>query len=246
MTHSEIFFLSAMGEWIRGPLAWAAFLICGAGIFIQYRRLLAMTRTQEPLQVIPLDEVQTRGSFADRLTGWLIFLRISILGHTPFMAGVSLIFHSGLMITPLFVLAHNELLDMAFGISFVSFSEAMTTKMTLLVVACGAFFFLRRIFVRRVRAITAPSDFVLLLIAVGPFLTGWLAHSHVLNYQLMIMLHILSAEIMLIMIPFSKFSHMIFFFVSRWLIAGEHGRITARRVWRYERLSNTWSAVVFY
>lgn len=197
-----------------------------------------MTRTQEPVMVISPEEVHGSAGFGDRLERWLMVLRTSILRHRPYMAAVSLIFHVALLITPLFVLAHNELLDMAFGFSLVSFSETMSNKMTLLVVACGAFFLMRRILVRRVRAITAPSDFVFLLIAVGPFLTGWLAHSHVLDYQMMIMLHILSAEIMLVMIPFSKFSHMIFFFVSRLLIAGEHGRIAARREWRYERLGS--------
>ena len=50
----------------------------------------------------------------------------------------------------------------------------------------------------------------------------------------MVTLHILSAEILLVMIPFSRFSHMIFFVVSRFLIVGEHSRKSARRVWRYQ------------
>lgn len=233
MDFQNIFSIPGIVEIIRGPMVWAAFLIFGVGMVFQCRLMLRMTRraaVPRPMTIKAFDNP----SFADRLAGVLVFLQVSVLGTNPFMAVISFIFHVCLITTPLFVLGHNVLLDTTFRISFMSLSGETTDAMTVIVLCCGGFFLLRRLFVRRVRAISSPSDFILLAAALGPFLTGFLAYHDVFDYQLMIVLHILSAEIFLVMIPFSKFSHMIFFFISRFLIVGQHGRKSARRVWHYQ------------
>lgn len=233
MNFQSVFSAAAIEGMIRGPMAWAAFLICGLGIAFQCRRLMRMTQKLEMARPV-FEGPRDAQPFPERIKGWLVFLRVSIAGITPCMTVISFVFHVCLLATPLLVMAHNVLLDTAFGFSFVSLPERTTDLLTVIVIFCGGFFLLRRIFVRRVRAISGPSDFILLAAAEGPFLTGFLAYHHVFDYQMMITLHILSAEILLVMIPFSRFSHMIFFFVSRLLIVGEHGRKSARRVWRYE------------
>lgn len=229
----NIFSGAAIEAVIRGPLVWAAFIVCGLGIVLRQAQLMHMTGKRETPRMVferPSDPL----GFIEQIRRWRIFLRISVLGTAPCMAVISFIFHVCVLVTPVFLMAHNVLLDTAFGVSAVSLPEPTTDAMTVAVLFCGIFFLLRRIFVRRVRVISTPSDFILLAIAVGPFLTGYLAYHHMLDYQVMVTLHILSAEILLIMIPFSRFSHMIFFFISRLLIVGEHGRKSARRVWRYE------------
>jgi len=233
MDFQNIFSAPGLAEMIRGPLAWAAFLICGVGMVFQCRLMLRMTRKIDaPRQVaIKAPDIPT---FVGRLTGGLVFLRVSVLGTKSYMAVISFIFHVCLMATPLLVLGHNVLLDTRFGFSFISLSGSATDTLTIIVLFCGGFFLLRRLFVRRVRAISGPSDFILLAAAIGPFLTGFFAYHNIFDYNQMIMLHILSAEILLVMIPFSKFSHMIFFFISRLLIVGQHGRKSARRVWHYQ------------
>lgn len=233
ISFESIFSASGISEMIRGPMIWAAFLICGVGMVFQCRRLFRMTRKEEVPRPAAIKDTGPR-SIIGRLRGALVFLRISVLGSRPWVVLVSFVFHACLLVTPFFILGHNVLLDTAFGFSFVSLSEGTTDTLTKIVLVCGGFFFLRRIFVRRVRAISAPADFILLAAALGPFLTGFLAYHYIFSYQAMITLHIFSAEILLVMIPFSRFSHMIFFFVSRLLIVGEHGRKSARRVWRYE------------
>lgn len=234
---SITFLADLLAGMIRGPLVWAAFLVCVLGVAIQARRMMGMIQKQAPQlafqSVFP--GLTTGVPRRERALDWLIFLRVSILGKTPFVAVVSFVFHACLLVAPFFVLAHNVMLDTAFGISLMSLPESVADGMTGIVLVCGGFFCLRRIFVRRVRAISTLSDFIHLAVATGPFLTGFLAYHRIFDYQMMITLHILSAEILLIMIPFSRFSHMIFFFISRLLIVGEHGRKSACRVWRYEQ-----------
>jgi len=105
--------------------------------------------------------------------------------------------------------------------------------MTMIVLVCGLVFFMRRLLLRRVRIISTGYDFILLFVAIAPFLTGFLAYHHVFNYNMMIILHILSGELILVMIPFSKFFHMVFFFISRFMIISEHSLGNPKRSWQY-------------
>ncbi len=222
-------------EIIQGSLVWIAFIISGGGIIAQSFRLLKMTRKQAMPQLSSNAQYasQTAATAKNVWRHRLSVLKISILETNPAMATVSFIFHVCLFMAPMFLLAHNILLDLAFEVSFVSFSEKMSDSMTVVIIACGFFFFLRRIFVRRVRIITTVYDYMFLFIAVSPFLTGFLAYHHIFNYHLMIVLHILSGELMLVMLPFSKFFHMIFFFISRFMIISEHSMGSPKRLWQY-------------
>ena len=131
------------------------------------------------------------------------------------------------------MLAHNILLEEFFGFGFFSFSQSTSHTLTGIVLACGLFFGLRRLILRRVRAITSFYDFVVLGLVVAPFLTGFLAHQTAFNYNIMILLHILSAEVLLMLIPFSKFFHMVFFFIGRFMIINEHSLGTPTRSWQF-------------
>lgn len=233
MNFPEIFSAAALTDLIRGPLVWLSFGVCGSGLAVQIYRFLAMTQKVE-IPRPPFQGSAVRPTLPARFKKAMIFLRVSVLGVSPCMTIVSFVFHSALIGTPFLVLGHNVLLDTAFGISFFSLSECTTDALTLVVLFCGGFLLARRILLRRVRMISSGSDFLLLAAAVGPFLTGFLAYHHIGVYSAMVTLHILSAEILLVMIPFSRFSHMIFFVVSRFLIVGEHSRKSARRVWRYQ------------
>jgi hypothetical protein len=149
------------------------------------------------------------------------------------MVMFSFLFHACLVVTPIFLLGHNVMLDTSFGISFISFSGKTSDTLTMIVLMCGLVFFLRRLLLRQVRILSTGYDFILLFVAIAPFLTGYLAQHHLLNYNIMIILHIFSGELMLVMIPFSKFFHMIFFFVSRFMIISEHSMGTPKRSWQY-------------
>ena len=100
--------------------------------------------------------------------------------------------------------------DQSWGCSLWSLHESLTDGLTIVVLICVAFFMMRRIFLARVRAITSFYDYVVLLIAAGPFLTGVLAYHQWFDYPVVMILHILAGELMLITIPFTKLGHMLF------------------------------------
>ncbi len=222
---------------VQGPIVWIAFMIFVAGIIGQTFRLSRMIRKNQPLRIS--DSAKTvKNKKKERWQRWMHHIgqvKTTMIGTSPFLTTVSIIFHICLFITPIFLMGHNVLLKAAIGLSLPSFSEPVSDILTLIVLFCGLFFLLRRLLLRRVRIITTPYDILLLLVVVFPFFTGFLAHHHLLlNYKLMIMLHIISGELILIMIPFSKFFHMIFFFFGRFLIVNEYSLGLPKRNWQFQ------------
>lgn len=153
---------------------------------------------------------------------WLKRVKLTIFGISPITITVSTVFHICLVITPLFVLGHNDLIDLSWNFSMFSFSETVTDILTILFLICAAFFLLRRIFLPRLRAISSFYDYVVLLLAIMPFLTGFLAYHQLFDYRTIMILHMLFGELMLMAIPFTKLVHMIFFFLNRFFIVNEH------------------------
>jgi nitrate reductase gamma subunit len=65
---------------------------------------------------------------------------------------------------------------------------------------------------------------LILAIAAAPFITGFFAfHQIGLPYRPMLMLHMLLGEIMLIAVPFTRLSHMLYFWLTRAHTGSEFG-----------------------
>ena len=82
-----------------------------------------------------------------------------------------------------------------------------------------------------VRYLSSSSDFVLLAIVAMPFITGFWAYHQWAGAQVATILHILSGEILLATIPFTRLSHMLFFPFTRGYIGSEFGAIRHARDW---------------
>ena len=82
-----------------------------------------------------------------------------------------------------------------------------------------------------VKFLTSTSDYVILAIVAAPFVTGFWTYHQWPGYQLSGILHILSGEIMLVAIPFTRLSHMIFFPFTRGYIGSEFGAVRHVQDW---------------
>jgi nitrate reductase gamma subunit len=220
-------------DFIQGPLIWIAVIIFVVGVVFQVIQFFTLTKRKYPVYLSTGTPPQATGKkrCLQGMIEWFYSLRKTVWHtHTSVMVMTSL-FHFFLMVTPFFVLGHNILLDQALGVSFLSVPELMTDLVTVMVFICAAFFLYRRLFVARVRAITTGYDYLMFLITLAPFLTGYFAYHQWFDYSTVIFLHILSGEVMLIIIPFTKLGHMIFFFLYRFLIGSEYSFSQGRRAW---------------
>jgi len=227
--------MSNIVSFIQGPLIWISLSIFVVGLIVRTFNLLKLTRKKEMLRFEPDQAFLSRTPLTkkQRLFRYLVFQRGSSLESNICLVLISIVFHVCLIMTPLFIHGHNVLLDTSFGISLISLPEKISDIMTKFVLISGFILFLRRLLLRRVRIISTIYDYLLLLLVLAPFLTGFMAYRHLLDYNTLIILHMFFGELILIIIPFSKFFHMIFFFVSRFMIASEHSFGTPSRTWHF-------------
>ena len=213
-----------MYDIVTGPLAWLAFGIFFLGIIVRTIRYIKGLDWK-------LDRVTYSKNVSYGLKGalrsiffWLVpFGTRSYRNNASFTLAVFL-FHFGLLFTPLFLKAHNIILKERWGISFWTLSEPAADILTIIVIIAVGFLVLRRIALPEVRIVTTLYDYALLLIAVAPFITGYMAsHQPASGYDFWLITHIISGEIMLIAIPFTKLSHFFFFFLSRGQLGMDYG-----------------------
>ena len=219
-----------MYDFIRGPLISIAFVIFILGLILQLVQFFKLTNKKEWVYP-PLETKLEKKTFKKFIMSCLVSLNGTLWKTDPLVTIVTSVFHVFLIGAPIFLLGHNILLDQSWGLSLWSLPESITDVLTLVVLICVVFFLARRLFLARVRAITTLYDYVILLIAVGPFLTGYFAYHQWFNYDTVMTLHILSGEAMLITLPFTKLGHMLFFFLYRFLIGNEYSFAKGARAW---------------
>ena len=220
----------------RGPLVWMACIVFVIGTIFQVFKLVSLTRVTKPVRLSPgARSVLSQRSKKERKKNWALSLRLSIFGVNPFMVLITTLFHALLIFMPFFVLGHNILLDNAFGFSLPSLPEQVTDMMTISLIGCALVFLYRRLFISRVKAITDYKDYLLLLLATAPFITGFLAFHQTFpgHYRLIATLHMVSGELMLMAIPFTRFIHMVYLIIVRLTIKSEYNlrQVKGSRTW---------------
>ena len=202
----------------RGPFAWAAFALFFAGCLIRTLQVLSLTKKWEPGWNIPVPV----GNSNTPIARSPFRIKLTVFGTSPVTMVVSTLFHVLIFVSPIFLLAHNILLKDAIGISFFSLPQHIADLLVFIFLGCAVFFLFRRIFLKRMRAISGIDDYLILFIAAAPFLTGVLAFYQIYDYRTVVILHMLSGELMLISIPFTKAFHMVFFFIGRFLLVSQN------------------------
>lgn len=215
-----------MYEFVSGPLVWISFILFIAGSLY---RLVSMFRLARKDKVIYPYMSLKYGLRS--LIHWIIPFASTNMRKRPAMTVITFAFHICLVLTPIFLLSHNLLWYQSWKISWWTLSEGTADVMTVIVILAGICFLIRRLLLPEVRFVTFVSDYALLAIALAPFLTGFLAYHQWLPYKTMLILHILSGEIMLIAIPFTRLSHMLFFAFTRAYMGSEFGAVRNSKDW---------------
>ena len=212
-----------MYEFITGPLLWFSFSVFIVGVIV--RMVLYIKGLDWQMDRVTYTVNVTygiKGAFRS-IFFWLFPFGTRSWRQKPGMTILFFVFHIGLIITPVFLQAHNIILKERWGISLWTIPDPVADVMTVAVMIAVLFLVLRRISLPEVRILTTAYDYFLLAIAVAPFATGFLARLQVSEYSVWMMVHIICGEIMLIVIPFTKLSHVILFFLSRAQIGMDYG-----------------------
>jgi nitrate reductase gamma subunit len=196
---------------VKGPLVWIAFIVFIGGSIYRLYSFINLAKKDKTIMPFISLKYTLRSLFH-----WLIPFNSVNWRRRPVITITTFLFHIGLVFTPIFLLSHNILWRESWGITWWTIPEDLADIITLVVIFCCVFFFLRRIFAPEVKFVTFSSDYLVLFISFAPFMTGFLAyHQLLLSHKTMVILHILFGEIMLIAIPFTRLTHMFYFFLTR-------------------------------
>jgi nitrate reductase gamma subunit len=214
-------------RFLSGPALWFSMTVFLGGFVVRLGYLWRLSRKKDPV-------VYNHASFAWGLKSilfWLVPWASVAMRSQPVFTAAVFLFHFCLLAVPLFLSAHNVLWEEAFAISPWSMPDAWADGLTLVFLAASLFLAIRRMVRPEVRILTSAWDYTLAALTALPFMTGFLAYHQIGPYELMLPLHIGFAEILLIVVPFSKLAHMLLFFFSRAFIGFELGARRGARSW---------------
>ena len=219
--------MNSLYNFVSGPVAWAAFFIFIVGSLYRLVSLLVLVHKKEKF-------IYTYMSWKYSLRSilhWIIPFAATNWRRQPVLTIVTFAFHICLIITPIFLLAHVVLWDENFGVRWWSLPDSIAILMSVIVVAGCVFFLVRRLVAPEVQYVTSVSDYVILAIAAAPFITGIISYYQWFAYPFFTVLHVVTGEVMLIAIPFTRLSHMLFAPLTRSYMGSEFGGVRHARDW---------------
>lgn len=213
-----------MEHWIdfaKGPLFALTFLIMILGLarLVLNQVYSLATGKGRRLQNAPWRKI------IGEAASWIVPIQHMIHG-TKLFSVVSYLFHIGVIVVPLFLADHIALWEKLIGVSLPRIGYGVADFLTLFTIGCVIILFGFRIFLGRLRAMSRPADYGLLALVAAPFVSGYLAmhpQYNPLPWDVMMLTHLLSAELLFVTIPFTKLAHIVLFFFDR--ISGLHWQL---------------------
>jgi nitrate reductase gamma subunit len=213
-------------EFVRGPIAWVALLLFIIGSLYRIGFLFFTGKKENVLNPSERTIDAARSIFHG-----LIPFGSTTMRKQPFFTIISFIFHLCVIILPVFLLAHIVLWYESWKIQWWGLPDIIADLMTLWVILACVYFVIRRLLISEVKQVSHPVDFGLPIIILLIFMSGFLAYHQWGPYRFLLILHIVSSELLLIVLPFSKLGHMLFFILSRAHMGSEFGKHLNARDW---------------
>jgi nitrate reductase gamma subunit len=200
-----------MEAWIdfgRGPLFRLAFALMLLGLMRIFTLTIigileAYRRNSD--HIVPWKEV------ARQTVGWLVPVG-RLWKNRPGYSLISVAFHAGLLLVPVFLAAHILLWRRTTGLAWPAIPQPLADALTLLTIGAGLALFLGRACARSSRALSRAQDYLWPLLLIVPFATGYTCSHAALSpaaYQAFMLLHIDSAVLILALIPFTRIAHCV-------------------------------------
>lgn len=214
-------------ELARGPLVWAAFILFVGGSLYRLTTLFLLARKKDRVVFEYMSPYYALRS----LFHWVIPFASASTRNKPVVTLVAFVFHIALIVLPIFLLAHIILIKESWNIAWGYLPAIAADGLTLIVIFACIFFFVRRIVSPDVRFLSSAGDYLLLILVAAPFVTGFWASQQWAGYEAVSIAHMLTGELLLACIPFTRLSHMFFFPLTRMYAGSEFGAVRHAKDW---------------
>lgn len=203
-------------NWARGPGLAYATVIMVFGLTLRVIEIFSLGRPKE------LAKVRSSGT-ADGMK--LVVKRSLPEPRNWRYITASYIFHVGLLVVIFFFVPHTQLFRDVFGWFWGGWPNYIIDFFTVLSIAAMMYVLVQRRIDPARRILTRFSDYIVWVVTFIPFVTGYMAfHRLGPDYTLMLALHILSVELLMVLLPVTKLTHAVTFAISRYYTGSSMGR----------------------
>ncbi len=211
--------MDALIEFAKGPLFRLTFAIMLLGLL----RLIVLSiingieaKGKAQDKVIPK-------SYVRKLT-WGFLIPIRSFRVKPLYSIVSILFHIGLLITPILLYDHNLLFNNSIGFSLIGISipKEIADFLTILTIITGLLLLIMRASSSTARFLSRKQEYLWLLLLVIPFFTGMIISQTSVSpdtYKFFFLLHLLSGCLIFVLMPFTKIAHCVLMPIGQWITA---------------------------
>lgn len=142
--------------------------------------------------------------------GWLV--PVKKVRTNIWFSVTSIVMHVGLILVPIFLFSHVALWKKSTGLGWPALPLGPSDVLTLITIAALFALLAMRIMSRDARGLSQFEDYALLILLAVPFVSGYLALHPWLNpfgYSGTMLVHVLSADFLMILMPLTKLSHVV-------------------------------------
>lgn len=195
-------------DFAEGPLFRFAFALMVLGLL---RLVVLSVRDIVRMKSRTLDQSTDVWALVVAAGRWLSPARWLQEGR-PYYTAMSVIFHMGLVVVPIFFLPHITLWRRGLGFGWPGLSSAVADGLTLMTIGTGIALVALRAADRGSRAISRPQDWLLTPLCVLIFVTGFFAAhpaSNPFSYDSTRLVHVLLGNVLFVLMPFTKLAHVV-------------------------------------
>jgi len=198
--------------WARGPGLQIALAIFIGGMLLKLFEIFSLGRKPDLSVPRPGNAAAGWKTIASRSLPNRTLLRRTLptylLGYT---------FHIGFFVALLLFAPHIQLFRNTVGLGWPALPGPLVDSASLLAILALLLMLAYRLTHPVKRFLSTFDDYASWALTLAPLLSGYLAFHHLLlPYTLMLALHILSVELLLVFMPFTKLVHTMSLFISRW------------------------------
>lgn len=204
-------------DFSRGPLFRFTFFIMILGLARIF--VLDIWAAVEAYRRAGDKSLEWRAAFT-KTVQWLFPVKHAFT-RRPIFSFLSIVFHIGLIVVPIFLMAHIRLWQQSIGVAWIALPDVWVDALTLVTIAAGLALFLGRVLSHNARFLSRTQDFLWPLLLIVPSITGYVCASLAVTptaYQICMLIHILSGELIFILIPFTKVAHCVIMPLSQFIL----------------------------
>ncbi len=199
--------MEAWIEFARGPLFRAAFVFMVLGLL--RHAIMTMWEMKRIVSRAGDKTIRYRMAFVATVK-WL--LPLGQIRQRFHYSLTTLVFHISIIVVPVFLAGHIALWKSSTGLSWPAISNGLADVLTILAIVTAAILVIQRATARDSRSLSRFQDYALPVVIALPYISGFLLLHPQLNpipYDVAVLTHAVSADMLLILIPLTKLSHVI-------------------------------------